>query len=138
MPSVQDSAELRRILAIPRRVYSDADADRLVDLLTNALKTPHGTMRLMRHQAIALAEIAQYGGVFLPLPVGAGKTLISFLAPVVYASMRGHDSVAVLAADPKMTSRAVAAMGLPVLIVQEGGYLCPELGDNLEAVLREF
>ena len=34
--------------------------------------------------------------------------------------------------------RAVAAMGLPVLIVQEGGYLCPELGDNLEAVLREF
>ncbi len=34
--------------------------------------------------------------------------------------------------------RAVAAMGLPVLIVQEGGYLCPELGDNLEAVLRGF
>lgn len=89
MPSVQDSAELRRILAIPRRVYTDADADRLVDLLTSALKTPHGTMRLMRHQAIALAEIAQYGGAFLPLPVGAGKTLISFLAPVVYASMRG-------------------------------------------------
>ena len=34
--------------------------------------------------------------------------------------------------------RAVAAMGLPTLIVQEGGYLCPELGDNLEAVLRGF
>lgn len=34
--------------------------------------------------------------------------------------------------------RAVAGMGLPVLIVQEGGYLCPELGDNLEAVLRGF
>jgi hypothetical protein len=29
-------------------------------------------------------------------------------------------------------------MGLPTLIVQEGGYLCPELGQNLEAVLRGF
>jgi acetoin utilization deacetylase AcuC-like enzyme len=34
--------------------------------------------------------------------------------------------------------RAVAAMGLPTLIVQEGGYLCPELGQNLGAVLRGF
>lgn len=31
--------------------------------------------------------------------------------------------------------RAVAAEGLPTLIVQEGGYLCPQLGDNLAAVL---
>ncbi len=34
--------------------------------------------------------------------------------------------------------RAVAALNLPTVIVQEGGYLCPELGDNLAAVLREF
>jgi acetoin utilization deacetylase AcuC-like enzyme len=34
--------------------------------------------------------------------------------------------------------RAVAGLGLPTLIVQEGGYLCPELGQNLEAVLRGF
>lgn len=34
--------------------------------------------------------------------------------------------------------RAVAGMGLPTLIVQEGGYLCPELGDNLQAVLGGF
>ena len=34
--------------------------------------------------------------------------------------------------------QAVAAMGLPTVIVQEGGYLCPELGDNLEAVLRAW
>lgn len=31
--------------------------------------------------------------------------------------------------------RAVRGLGLPTLIVQEGGYLCPELGDNLSAVL---
>ncbi len=34
--------------------------------------------------------------------------------------------------------RAVAGLGLPTVIVQEGGYLCPELGDNLAAVLRGF
>ena len=33
---------------------------------------------------------------------------------------------------------AVAGLGLPTAIVQEGGYLCPELGANLEAVLVGF
>jgi acetoin utilization deacetylase AcuC-like enzyme len=33
---------------------------------------------------------------------------------------------------------AVADLGLPTVIVQEGGYLCPELGDNLRAVLTPF
>ena len=32
----------------------------------------------------------------------------------------------------------VAALHLPTLIVQEGGYLCPELGTNLAAVLNAF
>jgi acetoin utilization deacetylase AcuC-like enzyme len=34
--------------------------------------------------------------------------------------------------------RAVASLHLPTVIVQEGGYLCPELGDNLTAVLSAF
>lgn len=34
--------------------------------------------------------------------------------------------------------RAMAAMDLPTVIVQEGGYLCPELGDNLAAVLSAW
>ena len=34
--------------------------------------------------------------------------------------------------------RAVAALNLPTVIVQEGGYLCPELGQNLHSVLRAF
>lgn len=33
---------------------------------------------------------------------------------------------------------AAAGLGLPTLIVQEGGYLCPELGDNLESFLTGF
>ncbi len=34
--------------------------------------------------------------------------------------------------------REIAALALPTLIVQEGGYLCPELGQNLAAVLQAF
>jgi len=37
-----------------------------------------------------------------------------------------------------LIGRDIAAAGLPVCIVQEGGYLCPELGDNLAAVLEAF
>lgn len=33
---------------------------------------------------------------------------------------------------------AIAGLGLPTLFVQEGGYLCPELGENLTAVLTGF
>jgi acetoin utilization deacetylase AcuC-like enzyme len=32
----------------------------------------------------------------------------------------------------------IRSAGLPTLIVQEGGYLCPELGRNLAAVLKAF
>jgi acetoin utilization deacetylase AcuC-like enzyme len=35
-------------------------------------------------------------------------------------------------------AEAVAKLELPSIIVQEGGYLCPELGDNLEAFLGGF
>ena len=34
--------------------------------------------------------------------------------------------------------RAIAALGLPTVIVQEGGYICPELGDNLAAFFDGF
>jgi acetoin utilization deacetylase AcuC-like enzyme len=34
--------------------------------------------------------------------------------------------------------QAVADMGLPTVIIQEGGYLCPDLGENLKAVLGRF
>src|SRR5262249_26935961 len=33
---------------------------------------------------------------------------------------------------------AIAALKLPTVIVQEGGYLCPELGDNLTSFLGGF
>jgi acetoin utilization deacetylase AcuC-like enzyme len=33
---------------------------------------------------------------------------------------------------------AIATLGLPCLFVQEGGYLCDELGANLTSVLQGF
>lgn len=101
-PAVQDSAELRRIVAIPRRTWTPDQTAELVRALTEALRVPrlsaepvrvkclacgalpgelHRPLTLRPLQAIALAEIAQWGGVFAPLPVGQGKTTISALAP---------------------------------------------------------
>jgi acetoin utilization deacetylase AcuC-like enzyme len=34
--------------------------------------------------------------------------------------------------------RVISNLGQPTLLVQEGGYLCPELGENLAAVLKQF
>lgn len=79
--------ELRRIERLPRRLWDDI-ADNLADELTEILKTPRGTMRLRAEQAVALCEIGTIGGLFGPLRVGSGKTLISLLAPVVAFSVR--------------------------------------------------
>lgn len=77
---VQPSADLERILSVPRRSWGLEDARGVARDLTAALRTPAGTQTLLEHQALALLEIGIYGGAYLPLPVGAGKTLISLLA----------------------------------------------------------
>lgn len=81
MGAVQDSDELRRVEAIPRRTWSPEQTAALVSRLTAALRAPGGTQTLRPLQAIALAEIATWGGAFVPIPVGGGKTLIDYLAP---------------------------------------------------------
>lgn len=78
---VQRTAELARILEIPRRNWEQEED--ISDLLTEALKTPGGTMRLRPVQATSLRELHDYGGLVNPVRVGGGKTLISFLAPTV-------------------------------------------------------
>lgn len=83
--AVKDSSELRRVLALPRRQASPED---LVDALGEVLAKPGGKMRLRPVQAQALWDLGSVGGLFAPATVGAGKTLISFLAPVVCFSTR--------------------------------------------------
>lgn len=84
---VKDGPEFRRILALPRRVldFNAPEVAKLVDDFTEAFRTPSGTMRLKPIQAVALAEIYQYHGLLGPIRVGGGKTLISYLAPVVFS-----------------------------------------------------
>lgn len=69
-----------RILSLPRRVWGERETAEIVERMTALFRTRAGTQTLLPHQAIALAEALAYpDGLFVPLPVGAGKTLISFL-----------------------------------------------------------
>jgi superfamily II DNA or RNA helicase len=51
--------------------------------LTQKLRTENGTMTLRPIQAQALSELEQCQGLFAPIRVGGGKTLISLLAPAL-------------------------------------------------------
>ncbi len=86
--TVTSSDDLERILALPRRDMDEAAQETLADELTAVLKTPAGTMRLRRLQALALYELATHGGGFFPKSVGEGKTLTSLLAPYVLDAKR--------------------------------------------------
>lgn len=71
--------EFRRIAALPRRSF----VEDLRVPMTEWLKTPNGTMQLNFEQAWALAELYEHPGLLAHLEPGAGKTLISLLAPTV-------------------------------------------------------
>lgn len=80
---VDNTQELTRICALRRRIWTAEESEHFATRLTEILKTPQGRMRLRPVQAISLFEMAQIGGVFGPQRCGAGKTLLSLLAPSV-------------------------------------------------------
>jgi hypothetical protein len=73
MRAVRNTAELQRIVALPRRPIDSVLRDELVADMTEALRRPGGTMTLRKHQAAALYEAGVHGGLFAPLGVGEGK-----------------------------------------------------------------
>ena len=75
------SEDAARIFALPRR--SKPDINTLAVQLTEQLKRPDGTQQLRPHQAWVLHEAPLAGGLLGPLAVGAGKTLIGLLMPMV-------------------------------------------------------
>lgn len=82
--SVRRTVDFQRIEAIPRRTsYVD-----LAVALTEALRTPNGTMSLWREQAWALMEMVSRRGCAVNVNVGGGKSLVSYLAPVVLRAQR--------------------------------------------------
>jgi hypothetical protein len=85
---VQHTRELQRILAIERRIWTDADATDLAARLTAILRLARGTMALRPVQAQALYEAEKVGGLFGPIRVGGGKTLLSLLVAFVLGSRR--------------------------------------------------
>lgn len=81
---VPNTPEIERIIDLERRVWSDdPELEFMVDSMTEWLRSQHGTQRLRPLQAAALTEIHDYGGLLAPMPVGSGKTHVSYLAPVV-------------------------------------------------------
>lgn len=87
--SVRNSSEIDRILALPRRPTSAVEfGESIADEMTELLKTQNGIQKLRAVQAAALYEIGTTGGLFGPIPVGFGKSLVSFLAPYVLDAQR--------------------------------------------------
>lgn len=106
---VPESAELDRVLALPRRPPLDlrsARAAALVELMTERLRRPDrrhdGTdcgcrvalgraeclTTLYPEQAWTLHEASQVGGVFAGVKVGGGKTGVDILCPMVAPGCR--------------------------------------------------
>jgi hypothetical protein len=94
---VQDSPDLQRVRYLPARTW---EGTTLEDGLTEWLALPKrtcdvscvcggaGTMALWPTQAKALEELHDFGGLVAPLGCGAGKTILSLLAPVVLGAER--------------------------------------------------
>jgi hypothetical protein len=84
----QQTSELWRILAIPRRTYSDLEQQQIAKGMTDLLRRPGGQGELWTTQGTALFDLSFAGGLVAPIPVGMGKTLISLLAPTVWKRTR--------------------------------------------------
>jgi hypothetical protein len=80
---VENTAEVRRIAALPRRVWSEQAGIDLAAMLTRELRRPGGSMSLRPVQAIALFEGMETRGLFGPIRVGGGKTLLLQLLALV-------------------------------------------------------
>jgi hypothetical protein len=80
--------EVERILSLPRRAWTQAQVEELVELLSEELRLRGSSATLRPLQAIALAEAYAARGLFGGMGVGTGKTLVSFLAPVLLGAER--------------------------------------------------
>ena len=79
--------EIERILALPQR-DPDMLGAQIAESLTELLKAPGGSMCLRPLQALALVEAHDVGGIVGMMPVGSGKTLVSYLLPTVMKKER--------------------------------------------------
>lgn len=85
-PEVRYTAEVDRILKLPRR--SQGITPEHIAEMTDALRKDAGQMKLRPVQALALLEAMVVGGLFGPIGVGEGKTLITLLIAYVLEAER--------------------------------------------------
>lgn len=81
---VTDSSEFRRIFGLPRRALDL----RQVQDVTPLFRRPGGTMSFWPIQSAALIEAAHANGLFAPIGVGRGKSLICLALPEALDSKR--------------------------------------------------
>lgn len=94
-PPVPKSADFLRIKGLPSR-GAEFYPSGLIQEMTRILKTPSGNETLFDVQSRALYDIGMGGEMahgrrprgFLPIKVGGGKTLVSFLAPRMVGAKR--------------------------------------------------
>lgn len=134
-PPVKNSAELQRILALPRRpVPSDAQLAPIQDYVVARYGRPPGPCRCadVRRacitrprpvQAWALYELEHVGGILGFIAVGAGKSLLDLLAPLAVRDCR----VALLLVPPTLVDQIIFDYHLvgqhfrvPSLVVHRG------------------
>lgn len=86
---VQVTPEFMRVLNLPRRDWEEAA--KLNDLylrMTQAYKQRAGTQEMRLIQAAALADAHDMRGLFAPVRVGEGKTLLTFMLATVITGVR--------------------------------------------------
>jgi len=88
--AVARTTEFERIAALPRRKLRQVDAVAWATVLTPKFREADApsSARLRPWQAFALAETMSMGGGFFALPVGFGKTLLTWLLPTALDAER--------------------------------------------------
>lgn len=86
--SVPHSLDFERIATLPRRLINKADAARWAQVFTAEFRAPGGTRALKPWQGQALYEALENRGGLFALPVGIGKTDISYLLALLFEAER--------------------------------------------------
>jgi len=85
---IRRTPEFDRIFSIPRREWSEEDADQLRFELTDIMKKPEGEQILRPIQGISLCELGMQRGLISTATMGAGKTLIGLMASYMLEATR--------------------------------------------------
>ena len=100
--------ELNRILSLPERNANDK-ANEVYNTVNEFLKLSKGTMTLRPKQALAIYEAYEYNGALLFFSVGTGKTLITYLIPVMFEMMDNNQRRGVLLVPSRLAAKTYEA-----------------------------